>query len=108
MNLTSLLLDPLRGKTSLGTVVWVYGLLGCLVYGLFGLLVDPGNAPLLWAYEIIGVLYTIYVTVATYRCAGNCGSRLLAWLARMSAVLSLIALPLIAYLYYSGALVLAI
>jgi len=108
MNLASLIEDPLRGKTSLGRVVWVYGLLGSLVYSAFGLLLDPGKAMLMWAYEIIGVLYTVYVTVATYRCAGNCGSPLLAGFVRISALLSLIALPVIAYLYYSGALVLAI
>ena len=86
----------------------LYGLLGSLVYSAFGLLLDPGKAMLMWAYEIIGVLYTVYVTVATYRCAGNCGSPLLAGFVRISALLSLIALPVIAYLYYSGALVLAI
>jgi hypothetical protein len=64
MSLASLIEDPLRGKTSLGRVVWVYGLLGSLVYSAFGLLLDPGKA--------------------------------------------MIALPVIAYLYYSGALVLAI
>lgn len=67
MSLASLIEDPLRGKTSLGRVVWVYGLLGSLVYSAFGLLLDPGKA-----------------------------------------LLSLIALPVIAYLYYSGALVWAI
>lgn len=41
MTLASLIVDPLRGKTSLGKVVWVYGLLGSIVYGAFGLLVLP-------------------------------------------------------------------
>jgi hypothetical protein len=108
MSGSSLILDPLRGTTSLARVFWVYGLLGSLVYSAFGLLVDPGNATLLWFYEIVGVLYTVYVTVATYRCARNCASPLFAWLARISAVLSLIALPVIAYFYYTGALALPI
>ncbi len=108
MTLWSLIVDPLRGKTSLGSVVWVYGLLGSLIYGAAGLLVDPGNPALSWTYEIGGVLFSVYVSVATYQCARNCRSPVLAWLARISAVFSLIALPVIAYLYYSGALVLPI
>jgi hypothetical protein len=53
---------------------------------------------------VFGLLYSLYVTVATYRCASNCRSRFVARLARISAVISLVALPVFAYLYYSGAI----
>src|SRR5258708_22529985 len=46
----------------------------------------------------------LYVTVATYRCASNCRSKLVARLARISAVASLVMLPVLAYLYFSGAI----
>lgn len=108
MTVSALIIDPLRGKTALGRVVWVYGLLGSLIYGAFGLLIDADRPVLFWAYEIGGLLLTVYVTVATYQCAGNCGSPAFAWFARASAVVSLIALPFIAYLYYSGRLLLPI
>jgi hypothetical protein len=43
------------------------------------------------------LLFSLYVTVATYQCAANCQSKLVAQLARISAVISLLALPIIAY-----------
>jgi hypothetical protein len=51
-----------------------------------------------------GLLFTVYVTAATYRCAGNCHSKALARFVRVSAVISIALLPLFAYLYFSGAL----
>jgi hypothetical protein len=48
------------------------------------------------------------VTVATYRCAGNCASKFWARMARISAVLSLLLLPVLAYLDLTGALGLAL
>ena len=100
--------DPLRGRTSLSKVVWVYGLLGSLVYGALELLLDPGNALVTRVYSVVGLLFSVYVTVATYRCAGNCASKFWGRMARISAVLSLLLLPLMAYLDFTGALSLAL
>src|SRR5882757_5562078 len=96
--------DPLRGKTSLSKVVWGYGLLGSILYGLIELFLDPGNEFAMRMYSVGGLLFTIYVTVATYRCAGNCASTFWGRMARISAVLSLLLLPVLAYLDWSGAL----
>jgi hypothetical protein len=96
--------EPLRGRTSLARVVWVYGLLGSLLVSLFGLILDTGNEPVMRAYALLGVLYSVYVAVATYRCAANCRSAFWAVMARISAVLSLILLPVFAYLEFTGAL----
>jgi hypothetical protein len=106
-DLWSALSDPLRGKTSLSKVVWGYGLLGSIVYGAIELLLDPGNAVAMGMYTLGGLLFSVYVTVATYRCAGNCASIFWARMARISAVLSLLLLPLLAYLALTGALSLA-
>jgi hypothetical protein len=100
--------DPLRGRTSLSKVVWVYGLLGSLVYGALELLLDSGNALVIRIYSVVGLLFSIYVTVATYRCADNCSSKFWARMARVSAVLSLLLLPVLAYLDFTGALSLAL
>jgi hypothetical protein len=48
------------------------------------------------------------VTVATYQCAENCGSKFLARFVRVSAVISLVLLPLFAYWELSGGLDLAL
>jgi hypothetical protein len=103
----SALTDPLQGKTSLSTVVWVYGLLGSIVYGAIELFLDPGNEFAMRVYILGGLLFSVYVTVATYRCAGNCASKFWARAARVSAVLSLLLLPVLAYLELTGALSLA-
>jgi len=104
MSLGSLLMDPLRGKTSLSKVFWVYGLLGSIVVSALGLAFDPGNELAMRIYTVFGLLYSLYAIVATYQCAANCRSTLVARLARISAVISLVALPVLAYLYFSGAM----
>jgi hypothetical protein len=104
MSIWPVLSDPLQGKTSLSKVVWGYGLLGSILYGLIELFLDPGNEFAMGMYSVGGLLFTIYVTVATYRCADNCASKFWGRMARISAVLSLLLLPVLAYLAWSGAL----
>jgi hypothetical protein len=101
---TAAIWEPLQGKTSLSKVVWVYGLLGSVAVSAIGLLIDPGNRIAMHAYTVFGLLFGLYVTIATYRCAGNCQSRLLASVVRISALISLLALPVFAYLEFTGAL----
>jgi hypothetical protein len=103
-SLRDVFLDPLRGKTSLARVFWVYGLLGSVVVSMLGLLIDSGSEFIMRSYIVFGLLFSIYVTVATYRCAGNCRSKMVARLARISAIISIVVLPLFAYLEFSGAL----
>jgi hypothetical protein len=55
-------------------------------------------------YSIGGLILTVYVIVATYRCAVNCKSVWMAKLVRISCIASLLILPLFAYLDFSGAL----
>jgi hypothetical protein len=98
------LIDPLQGRTSLARVFWLYGVLGSFLVSALGLLFDPGNGFVMRVYIAFGLLFTLYVTVATYRCAGNCHSKALARLVRVSAVISIGLLPVFAYLEFSGAL----
>jgi hypothetical protein len=104
VSLGAFLSEPLLGKTSLSKVFWLYGLLGSILVSAVGLAVDPGNEPAMRIYMVFGLLFSVYVTVATYQCASNCGSKFLARLARISAVISLVMLPVLAYLYFSGAI----
>jgi hypothetical protein len=104
MNLRSFLEEPLRGKTSLSKVFWLYGVLGSVLVSAVGLAFDPGNRFVMRVYILFGLLYSVYVTVATYQCAGNCGSKVLARFVRFSAVISLVLLPVFAYLEFTGAL----
>src|SRR5713226_6427091 len=104
MNLRIFLTEPLQGKTSLGRVFWLYGVLGSILVGAIGLGVDPGNKFLARIYIVFSLLFAVYVTVATYLCAGNCRSKALARFVRVSAVISLALLPVFAYLEWTGAL----
>jgi len=104
MRLWAAIRDPLQGKTSLSRVFWLYGMAGSALYGAAGLLFDAGNELAMRIYALGGLVFSIYVTVATYRCAGNCRSAFLTRLVRVSAVISLLLLPVIAYLGLTGAL----
>jgi hypothetical protein len=106
MNFAAFLKEPLQGKTSLSRVFWLYGIVGSLLYGAIELFLDPGNAAVMRLYIIGGLILSVYVTVATYRCAVNCRSLWLARVVRVSAVISLLLLPVITYLDLTGALTL--
>jgi len=104
VNLKLFLSEPLLGKTSLSKVFWLYGILGSILVSAVGLAVDSGNELATRIYVVFELLFSAYVTVATYQCASNCRSTFLARLARISAVISLLLLPVLAYLYFSGAI----
>jgi hypothetical protein len=108
MSLWSAVQDPLRGKTSLSKVFWLYGLLGSILVSAIGLVFDSSNVFAMRSYSLFGLLFSVYVTIATYQCAGNCESKFLAQFVRISAVISLVLLPVLAYLEFTGALDLAL
>ncbi len=108
MSIWTAIQDPVRGKTSLAKVFWLYGLLGSILVSAIGMVFDSSNVFAMRAYTVFGLLFSVYVTIATYQCAGNCGSKFLAQLVRISAVISLVALPVLAYLEFTGAFDLAL
>ena len=108
MSLWTAVQDPLRGKTSLTKVFWLYGVLGSILVSAIGLVIEPSNVFAMRVYTLFGLLFSVYVTIATYQCAGNCGSKSLAQFVRISAVISLVLLPVLAYLELTGALDLAL
>jgi hypothetical protein len=70
------------------------------VLGLF----LPGGELLRRSYVVFGLVFSVYVTVATYKCAANTRSNTLAWFVRVGAILSLLLLLVLAYLDFTGAL----
>jgi hypothetical protein len=104
MDLKAFLSEPLQGKTSVSRVFWLYGVVGSLLYGAIELLLDPDNAPLMAVYSIGGFVFSVYVTLATYRCAVNCRKPWMAKFVRWSAVITLVLLPVLLYLDLTGAL----
>ena len=104
MRWPALVTDPLEGKTSLSRVFWWYSVMASLVYGGLEFFLDPGNVIVMRLYTLGGFVLSVYAAVATYRCAGNCRSRIVTRLAQISAIGSLVLLPIITYLEFTGAL----
>jgi hypothetical protein len=106
MNLSAFLKEPLQGKTSLSRVIWLYGVVGSLLFGAIELFLNPENQFVMRVYTFLGLFFGIYVTVATYVCAKNCKSPLLARVVRISAVITLLLLPVLTYFELTGATIL--
>lgn len=104
MSIWTAIKEPLEGKTSLARVFWVYGVLGSVAVSAIGLFFDPGNEAARRAYVVFGLLFSVYVTLATYRCGVNCRSKAMTRFVRISAIITLVMLPVLAYLDYTGAL----
>jgi hypothetical protein len=107
MSIAEFFKQPLEGKTSLSRVFWLYGVLGSLLVGCVELFLDVGNLFVIRVYSILGLLYSVYVTVGLYRCAKNSTSPFMARMARIGAVLTLLLLPVLAYLDLTGSLTLS-
>jgi hypothetical protein len=103
VTVTEFVKEPLDGKTSLARVFWLYGVLGSLLYGSLELFLNPENQFVMRVYTILGLIFTVYVIVGTYRCANNCKSAWAARAARIGAVISLLLLPVLTYLELTGA-----
>lgn len=90
--------DPIRGVTPFWRVVVLYSVVGGGVLALVLRALSPTSAGAVRLFGLFALLYSAYVTLAIYRCAGSCGSAPLARLVRIGAVLSLLMLPIIGYL----------
>ncbi|HME38814.1 MAG TPA: hypothetical protein VKG63_07610 [Steroidobacteraceae bacterium] len=108
MSLGTFLMDPLRRKTSLSRVCWLYGVVGSVLYAVIELFLDSGNEVAMRVYLVGGLVLSLYLTVATYQCAMNCRWAFLGRLVRVSALISLLLLPVIAYLEFAGVVTLTL
>ena len=79
---------------------------GSLLFGAIELFLDPENQFVMRVYTILGLFFGIYVTVATYRCAKNSKSLLLARFVRVASIITLVLLPVLTYFELKGALIL--
>jgi hypothetical protein len=107
MSVSTFLKDPLEGKTSLSKVIWLYYVVGSLLFGAIELFLNPENQFVMRVYTILGLFFGIYVTVALYVCAKNSRSPLTARVVRVCAVITLVLLPVITYFELTGALTLS-
>ena len=97
----SALTDPLRGKTSLWKVIWIYGFGVSVVYSVLGLLVP--ETPLgIGVYVLLGLLLGVVQSAMLWKCAYN--SKFPAagrWL-RIMVIVGLVAMPLMLYVVFKN------
>ena len=105
MTASPLILDPLRGETSLWRVAWLYRLVGGAVLQIAALLLTKAGASV--QVVLFGCLaYGTYVSFATYRCAWNCPWPTLGRLVRLCSLISLLIVPFAVYLIANGGITL--
>jgi hypothetical protein len=93
------LTDPLRGKTPLWKVVWIYG------FGVTAvlLLIEPlfiGSRLLHGIYYAVGTVVGILQSVMLWQCAYNAKSRAYGSFLRVLVVLGLLMIPLVLYVLW--------
>ena len=106
--LSEFVLDPLRGRTRLWKVVWLYGLGGNLVYSAIIAPFFPGSTFTTRLCVLGGLILGLYQLAALWQCAYNGRSRFVARFVRASVVISLILVPLFVYLLIVDPIVLSV
>ena len=107
MNIETFLKEPLQGKTSLSRVFWLYGVVGSILYGSIELFLNPGK-PMGHAdlcdrrSSRHGLRHRRHISMRReLQIAGGGADR-----RAISAVISLLLLPVLAYLDFTGTLTL--
>lgn len=95
--LASFLLDPLRGRTRLWKVAWLYGFGGSVLYGAIATPFMSGSEATTRFWTLAGVVLGVYQSAALWQCAYNGRSRFVGHLVRAAVVVSLLLVPLFAY-----------
>jgi hypothetical protein len=91
------LTDPLRGKSSLRRVIWIYGFGATLVYSLLGWIFSPRTPVGLGIYFVLGLALGILQSVMLWQCAYNSRSRAVGRFLRIAVVVGLLLVPLMLY-----------
>jgi hypothetical protein len=90
-------IEPLKGKVSLGLAFWGYGLGVSVVYSILVWLLNPTTVPSIVAYTLIGLILGVLQSVILWRCAPNARSAFLGRLVRTVTVVGLILVALMLY-----------
>ncbi len=97
----SALTDPLRGKTSLWKVIWIYGFGVSVVYTVLGLIVVPETPVGIGVYILLGLALGIVQSAMLWKCAYNSRFPSAGKLLRIVAVAGLLTIPLMLYILFN-------
>lgn len=95
------LADALKGKASLGSAFWLYGLGVSVVYSIIGLPIDLQNRPALVIYVIVGLALGVLQTVILWRSASNSRSKFVGRLVHTAMVLGFVILVIMLYVLFT-------
>src|SRR5260370_4689230 len=101
MTAVKVILEPLRGATTLWRVAWLYSFMGGAVLQILAILVVKAGASVQMV-ALACLTYGSYVTFAAYRCARNCPWPSLGRLVRFAALISLLLVPFVAFRIVAG------
>jgi hypothetical protein len=94
------LIEPLKGKTSLSRVIWLYGFGVSAVY----LLIEPlftGSRLAHGLYYAVGLVIAILQSVMLWQCSYNAKSPTYGRVLRVLVVVGLLLIPYMLYLIWS-------
>jgi hypothetical protein len=94
------LTEPLRGKTSLWKVIWIYGFGASVIYTLLGWIFAPETPLGITLYFLFGVALGIVQSVMLWQCAYNSKFPAAGRLLRVVVVVGLLMIPLMLYVLF--------
>jgi hypothetical protein len=95
------LTDPLRGKTSLWKVIWIYGFTASVVYTVLGWLFVPETPTGIGVYVLAGLALGIVQSVMLWKCAYNSRYPAAGRLLRLVVLVGLLTIPLMLYVLFT-------
>ena len=98
----SALTDPIRGKTPLWKVIWVYGFGVSVVYTVLGMILVPETPVGIGVYILLGLALGIVQSVMLWKCAYNSRYPSAGKLLRIVAVAGLLVIPLMLYVLFKN------
>jgi hypothetical protein len=94
------LAEPLRGKTSLWKVIWIYGFGASVVYTLLGWVFAPETPLGVGLYFVLGLALGVVQSVMLWQCAYNSRFPAAGRLLRALVVIGLLLVPLMLYVVF--------
>jgi hypothetical protein len=91
------LTEPLRGKTSLRKVIWIYGFGVSVVYTVLGWILVPETPIGISVYTLLGLALGIVQSAMLWKCAYNSRFPSAGRLLRIVVVAGLLTIPLMLY-----------
>jgi hypothetical protein len=95
-----LLSDPLRGKTPLWKIIWLYGFGVSFVYTLLGWIFAPETPLGIGVYFLFGLALGVVQSVMLWQCASNSRFPAAGRLLRGAVVVGLLTVPLMLYIIF--------